>query len=93
MEIGCGAYNSFCKTSNDEYYLFGNNEDHQCIVNNDCQAVRIPLYINDIVRNHCKGNIKSLHLGYYNTAVFVEWIIFIIVANNVFDHFDVIVEK
>eukprot|EP01084_Bolivina_argentea_P151338 264159_1 len=69
-EIGCGFVHSYCKTSDNEYFLFGGNKYNECLTYNKQKRIVIPFCVNQIFKQCNNGKIiKSIVLGYYNTAV------------------------
>ena len=45
-DIKCGSFHNIIKTSNNEYYSFGNNENHQLLLSNNSDFVLKPTKIN-----------------------------------------------
>eukprot|EP01084_Bolivina_argentea_P053983 99024_1 len=73
IDIQCGDKHSFCKSSNKNYFLFGNNHYNQCIMKkfdktlNEKNIVSSPNNINNIINEKTNGKeIKTVVLGSYN---------------------------
>eukprot|EP01084_Bolivina_argentea_P015373 28761_1 len=65
VRIVCGAYHSYCKTSEQMHYLFGSNGCNECITNDNTRYVITPHCVNDMVGKR----IKSISLGTNNTKI------------------------
>ena len=73
-EIQCGYVHSYCRTFNDENYMFGNNGYSECIQfeNVDNEKVILPFCIDDNIDEYCDGKVvKKIFLGNCNTKIIV----------------------
>ena len=72
-KIGCGTLHSYCRTIEGKHYLFGRNEDNECITYDNRNVIDIPHCINDIIKDKANGMIiKDVLLGYHNTKIIVS---------------------
>ena len=70
-EIKCGIEHSYCKSINGEYYLFGGNENFECLQFDDKQTqILSPISINQVIKErYNKGRILGLNLGFEITTI------------------------
>ena len=67
--IKCGFFHSYVKTVDGDHYLFGFNQDSECIASTE-QYVTVPCCINEKVRMQFMiREIISVHPGCYNTTI------------------------
>ena len=69
--IKCGSNHSYCKTNDGRNWLWGRNENNECLVLNDKRKRRkIPFCIDRVIEKKCNGQrIKDVFLGYNNTKI------------------------
>eukprot|EP01084_Bolivina_argentea_P128998 227906_1 len=74
IEVNCGGHHSYCKSSDDKYYLFGRNTYNECLVYEwKCCFVEPPNCINEVVYKMSNGrNIECVSLGMYNTKIVLQ---------------------
>ena len=67
--IKCGASHSYVGTSDGSHWLFGMNDDWECVTENEGPVLR-PYKINDVVRRTCDvKDIVEVFPGYYCTKI------------------------
>ena len=73
VEIKCGQHMSYCKTECGKNFLWGTNDDNECMkFKHQHYKVAVPNKIDDIVKIKCGGkSIVSVHPGYYCTKLVV----------------------
>eukprot|EP01084_Bolivina_argentea_P193931 332699_1 len=64
--IKCGQYHSYVKTVDEKYFLFGRNNDNQCITNDCRDIVTVPCCIKTSINE----KIMSIKLGLDETLIF-----------------------
>ena len=70
-EIKCGWRHSYAGTTDNKHYLFGDNEELECLDFDGGDYVSIPYQIDEIVKTKCKCNqIVDVELGCYTTFIF-----------------------
>ena len=72
-QINCGHSHSYVMLDNQQHFLFGNNQNNQCIIdnkNNNNKYIKIPYCINDIVYKQTNGKIiYKVFVGFDNTKL------------------------
>ena len=75
VEIKCGQHMSYCKSECGRNFLWGTNDDHECLKFDDQigkSMVTLPYQIDDVVLNKCDcKSIVSVYPGYYCTKIIV----------------------
>ena len=78
--IRCGYNISYCKTVCNKHFIWGQNDDNECLTYKQNEAgeyedVLIPHRIDNIIKNKCGDNVSKItqiHPGYYSTHIIVE---------------------
>ncbi len=71
--IDCGCSHSYIKTEDGRHYLFGSNDDGECITFNDENKIIAPFRVDEIIKQHYNAQeIIQMVLGYGNTKVIVS---------------------
>ena len=72
VEIKCGYHMSYCKTECGKNFLWGANNNNQCIDFSNTSTVFIPNQIDEIVRAICNcKSILRVYLGFLCTFIIV----------------------
>ena len=72
--IACGQFHSFVRTQNGHNYLFGRNEDRECI-GDENKEIQTPHRIDKIVNEQLNNQVASIidvYPGMYTTAIICE---------------------
>ena len=68
--IMAGHNHSYCRTSCGKHFLFGSNENNECITFDDRNKVKKPHRIDEIVKEKCNvQSIVDVISGRYNTKL------------------------
>lgn len=69
-DIGCGAFHSWCKSTENKHYLFGQNGDYECLLLENTNNIETPICINKILEElYPDKSIASVKLGYETTCI------------------------
>ena len=77
--IRCGVTHNYVRTECNKHYMFGSNDDWQCLWfkendeddNGDYLFVKRPYRIDPVVRKECVGDIVDVFVGYHSTKILV----------------------
>ena len=76
VEIKCGYHLSYCRTECQKHFIWGANDDNECLTdigNGKYENVLLPHRIDEIIRNKCgTTNIVSVCPGFYSLKILVE---------------------
>ena len=68
--IKCGESHSYIHTECGKNFLFGQNNDNECITFNEEGNISIPHRFDDIIQQKCNiHGILDVFPGYYNTKI------------------------
>ena len=75
--IKCGYQHSYCRTSEGYHYMWGSNENGECLVESGGQHINVPcrVDINNILREKIGVSDAQpvvIKLGKYNTKIYVN---------------------
>ena len=71
--IDCGYVHSYVKTVDKKHYLFGSNDNGECITYNDETEIIVPFRVDQIIKSKCNAKeIINIELGCFNTKVTVS---------------------
>ena len=67
--IRCGLEHSYVRTETGDHYLFGSNDDGECMVDN-MKYVKMPVCINDKIEEiGADMDIEEISPGFFNSKI------------------------
>ena len=69
-EVKCGMYHNTVRTNCGKYFLFGSDDDNECMTFDEGPAAALPNRIDELVKNICNvERIIDVIPGWYNTKI------------------------
>ena len=71
--IDCGVFHSYCLSKDGKHYLFGKNDDNECITFDGKTRVTLPFCVNQVIEDRLERKVKiqCVSLGLQNTTLIV----------------------
>ena len=65
--IKCGTYHSYCKTIDGKHFMWGSNDNFECVV--DDKYIYSPIRIDQVLMDEYDKEIIDVFLGHFNTKI------------------------